>query len=270
MPQQSNQDLLVANNDYIYSNQDFDSSPIVLEDYKLVFFPIEGNEGATWRRLFRRMLGAEDWKDTTKQFQGLTYLSDFDQDKATEIMTSPEYTRAMIVQDPKTRLLSIYISKVVKDPTEQEFMKTTCCGDKRQLIVPGSEGHHGACAEQKEPVSFELFVELVNECDQPYWRPQSRRMEPKYYKYINFVGHYERIKKDAMELLQKCGAWEKYGRNGWGDDGTKSIFETSSTWTVTSSIQLYPQNYTESLETITKERCVWCWLGCPARGTSTT
>jgi hypothetical protein len=120
------------------------------------------------------MLGAEDWKDTTKQFQGLTYLSDFDQDKATEIMTSPEYTRAMIVQDPKTRLLSIYISKVVKDPTEQEFMKTTCCGDTRQLIVPGSEGHHdGACAEQKEPVSFELFVELVNECDQPYWRPQS-------------------------------------------------------------------------------------------------
>jgi hypothetical protein len=65
------------------------------------------------------------------------------------------------------------------------------------------------------------------------------------------------MKKDAMELLQKCGAWEKYGRSGWGDDGTKSIYETSSTWTVTSAMRLYPQTYTESLETITKEGSVY-------------
>jgi hypothetical protein len=122
-----------------------------------------------------------------------------------------------------------------------------------------SSFRHAAAVQSRltSCVSFELFVELVNECDQPHWRPQSGRMEPKYYKYINFVGHYESIKNDAMELLQKCGAWEKYGRNGWGDDGTKSIFETSSTWTVTSAMQLYPQNYPKSIETITKEGSVY-------------
>lgn len=227
--QNASQDLLLVQpNDYIYSDQDFDSSPIVLEDYRLVFFPIEGNGASRWRQLFRRMLGTKDWQHETRQFEGLTYLSDFDQVKATEIMTSPKFTRAVIVQDPKTRFVASYVNNVVNDPKEQELMRTTCCGDMWELKAPGSERHPGVCAKQSKPVSLDLFVELVKECDQPYWRPQSRRMEPKYFNYINFLGHHETIQDDSMKLLQKIGAWEEFGMNGWGDDGTKSFFDVSS------------------------------------------
>jgi hypothetical protein len=52
-------------------------------------------------------------------------------------------------------------------------------------------------------------------------------MEKKFWKYINFVGHMESIKEDTKRLLQKIGAWEKYGATGWGTDGTKSIVEQS-------------------------------------------
>lgn len=237
--------LLVQPNDYIYSNQDFDSSPIVMEDYKLVFFPIQGNGAATWRRLFRRMLGATDWKDAEHQFEGLVYLSDFNQSKATEIMTSPNYTRAMIVQDPKTRLVAVYGKKVANDRSRQSFMRTTCCGEKWELKVPGSERYYGACAKKSTPVTLDLFVEMVKGCDQPYWRPQSRRMEPKYYKYMNFVGHYETIKKDSTNLLQKIGVWERFGKSGWGNDGTEAIFENFVPWNLTSTIPQSIQQLSE-------------------------
>jgi hypothetical protein len=57
--------------------------------------------------------------------------------------------------------------------------------------------------------------------------PQTQRMEGKFWKYINFVGHLESIKEDTKRLLEKIGAWEKWGATGWGTDGTKSIIEQS-------------------------------------------
>jgi hypothetical protein len=242
MPEHSEQDLLVRPNDYVYS--------------KLVFFPIEGNGAETWRCLFRRMLGLEDWKNTTKQFEGLAYLSEYDQEKATELMTSSDFTRSIIVQDPKTRLLSSYVDKVLKD-SNNTFMRSSCCGTMKQLTLPGSEKHHEACASQNEPISFALFAEIVQDCDHSYWRPQSRRMEPKYYKIINFIGHYESIRRDAKKLLQKIGAWEKYGRDGWGSNGKESIFDSAPIWNVASAQRLHPQNYTGILRTISSKESVY-------------
>jgi hypothetical protein len=55
------------------------------------------------------------------------------------------------------------------------------------------------------------FVELVRHCNEAVWRPQGERMEPKYFKTLNFIGRYENIKKDALRLLEQIGAWEEYG-----------------------------------------------------------
>jgi Sulfotransferase family len=52
-------------------------------------------------------------------------------------------------------------------------------------------------------------------------------MEPKYWKYINFVGHMENMKEDTRRLLEKIGAWDKWGATGWGADGKSSIVELS-------------------------------------------
>ena len=240
---------MIRRNDYIYSNQDFDSSPIVLEDHKLVFFPIEGNGADIWRLLFRRMLGHVDWRNETLQFDGLKYLSDFSLEKADQMMTSEAYTRAVILQDPKTRLLSTYVRKVIQDD-KNEFMRTHCCGSMQQLVLPGSEYYVGKCAKTEAPISFEMFVNITQDCDHPYWRPQSRRMEPKYFKFINYVGRFETIEKDAKALLQKIGAWDEYGANGWGMDGIESIFASHITWDLASISKLLPQDYDSVLATV--------------------
>lgn len=89
--------------DYIYSDQDFDSSPIVLEQSKLVFFTTGNHDDVIWRQLFRRMMSFEDWNNVSNQFDGLKYLKDYDIETASDIMSSSNYTRAIFVQDPKRR-----------------------------------------------------------------------------------------------------------------------------------------------------------------------
>jgi hypothetical protein len=52
-------------------------------------------------------------------------------------------------------------------------------------------------------------------------------MEDKYWKHINFVGKMETINEDTEKLLKKVGAWDDYGKTGWGPNRNQSITETS-------------------------------------------
>lgn len=52
-------------------------------------------------------------------------------------------------------------------------------------------------------------------------------MEEKYWKYINFVGHMETMDRDAQRLLKRIGAWDEYGKTGWGKNGNSSMVEKS-------------------------------------------
>ena len=49
-------------------------------------------------------------------------------------------------------------------------------------------------------------------------------MENKYWDTLNFVAHIEAAASDARKLLQHIGAWEEYGRTGWGKYGNESLF----------------------------------------------
>ena len=49
-------------------------------------------------------------------------------------------------------------------------------------------------------------------------------MESKYWKYINFVGHMESVAEDAERLLRQTGAWNEFGKSGWGENGDNAIF----------------------------------------------
>jgi hypothetical protein len=37
------------------------------------------------------------------------------------------------------------------------------------------------------------------------------------WKYINFIGNFDTIASDAKRLLERVGAWDKYGADGWWD-----------------------------------------------------
>jgi hypothetical protein len=86
----------------------------------------------------------------------------------------------------------------------------------------------------KTTIPFDVFVlEFLPVCDDPHWRPQSQRLDRHFlrgdqrrtdqlepndiWNYINFIGKFDTLEEDAKRLLQKVGAWNNYGSNGWGD-----------------------------------------------------
>ncbi len=189
--------ISVHHSDYIYSSEDFDASPIVVEHpYNMVFFPITGVADVAWRCLIRRLLGYSDWENTTRQFEGLRYLSDYDIQQASVIMSSDNYTRAMFVRNPLERIQSNYIKLAVLDKNLEMVKGCNCSRDC------GDWGDHRACYEETK--SFANFLDrLFQTCDQPYWRPMSRRMEPRYTQNLDFIGRYESFSEDAENLFRR-------------------------------------------------------------------
>lgn len=215
-------EIVISENDYIYKGGDvaqWDSAPVVVEDYKLVFFTVPKVACTTWKQLFRRMGGAHDWasQDVQKMIphnpetNGLTYLHHYDLTTANKMMTDPTWTRAIFVRDPKDRFFSAFFDKAKKFP---DFLRQKCCAST------------GDCVETSQTASG--FMDLIETCQNPHWNPQAIRMEDKYWKYINFVGRFEHQFEDAKELLERIGAWDDYGATGWGKTGDLAIFQRGS------------------------------------------
>jgi hypothetical protein len=204
----------VLSTDYI-SRPAYDSSPIVIEKYKLIFFTTPKVGCTVWKQLFRRIMGFDDWWDPTvdhhnPKTNGLVYLRDYSLEEATRLMNSPDYTRAMFVRDPKERLVSAFLDKAFSG-----YLKTDCC--KGSIIC-----------EKRAQSSLANFVTMTRGCNDPHWRPQGRRLDPKFFGTLDFVGHMETSTVNAKALLKRIGAWGSFGKSGWGQDGDESIFASKS------------------------------------------
>ena len=73
-------------------------SPIVIESHKLVFYQVAKVGSSVFKRLFRRMMGESDWLEASphsNQVNGLKYIGDFPRDQQLEMLTSPNWTRAI-------------------------------------------------------------------------------------------------------------------------------------------------------------------------------
>jgi hypothetical protein len=212
--------LLVHQGDSIYQRGNWDGSPVVLEEYNLIFFTSAKVGCTVWKQLFRRIMGLEDWRaEATKrllpwnpEINGLKYLYDYDRETASRMMTSPEYTRAIFVREPKERLLSAYLDKGVANSW---FMYNKCCPSTWNCTEAAKE-------------SLSSFFDLIQWCKNNHWSPQSRRMQDKYWPYINFVGNMESVAADTERLLRQVGAWDQFGMSGWGEGGNMSIFGTKA------------------------------------------
>jgi len=197
---------------------EFDRSPIVVEDYKLIFFTIPKVGCTVWKQLFRRMMGYDNWKDQNEELglphdprtNGLKYLHNYSLERASEIMSDPSWTRALMVRDPKMRFLSAFLDKAMRN--DHKHIIDRCCPDK-------------SCVDAAI-ATLEGFLDLCHRCDDGHWESQHRRVENKYWPYIDHVGHVETAAVDARRLLEKIGAWDKYGASGWGPHGNQSIFES--------------------------------------------
>jgi len=270
--------------DHIFSRRtefEWGNDPIIVEKYKLMYFPIPKNACTTFKQLCRRMMGYEDWQtgqEHNPRWNGLKYLGHFPKHKQIEMMTSPEWTRAIFVRDPLERILSAYMEKGLDwagGDVSGAHVKQKCCS----LTTKGRpfSSDHGdlnitACKEwpfvpYENPLTiksfpFEKFVKnFMRQCPDPHWRAQSEILSsPANYKFINFVGHFENKKEDTHALLKKIGAFEEFGASGWGNitiqlggkkpkNITKSlgIFETSFTAHQTGSSKKVDRFYTDEL-----------------------
>ena len=214
----------VSPTDYIYTGKWYESSPIVLESHKLIFFTVPKVGCTIWKQLFRRMMGYKDWRDgwvpSRHETNGLRYLEHYSLEQATELMNSPEYTRAIFVRDPKDRLVSAYLEKT---SIGIQNMKRHCCNKLT------TQKEQGQCVK-KAKSSLSGFLNVTQSvCPKNvHWWPQGLRMEAKYFPLLDFVGHMEHMAEDAERLLKRIGAWEEFGKSGWGKRGKEAIFTSKS------------------------------------------
>jgi len=228
--------------DKIFKRVEWDNDPIVIESHKLLFFTIPKNSCSDFKMLFRRMMGFSDWKTVGSKEEklhnpwknGLKYLGSFPKQKQAEFMSSPEWTRAIFVRDPRERVLSAYMDKGLGSYKEYNyvqggFFKHHCCGMKRsddpEILRARLELKNRRCLpylpfgknNTLENFPFETFVrDFMSQCDDNHWKPQSRRMSATSWKAINFVGHLDRLMEDGHALLRRLGAFEEFGAEGWG------------------------------------------------------
>jgi hypothetical protein len=234
--------------DYIY-RKTWGAAPIVVESHKLIFFWIPKAGCTTFKHLFRRIMGYSDWKTNGNvhypKTNGLKYLNQYSIQQATEMMNSNEYTRAIVVRDPKERFLSAYLDKAV--PRNGSFVVLACCHKTK------------TCREQTKTLAS--FFELTTSCHNPHWRPQGFRMEQKFVPTLDFIGHMGNIQMDVKALLETIGAWDDYGKSGWGPFGNESIFASRSDSSHSTSksahdswTNLLPKYYTAELEAAVEKR----------------
>jgi len=195
----------ILKSDVIISNA-WDSSPIVIEKHRLILFTVAKNKDTVIKMLARRMMGYDDWNLQNDQIphnpnlNGLVYLRSFPRYEATEMMTSPKWTRAVFLRDPLSRVLESYLDT----HTGKGYVNFNC---------------------HQHPQTFGEFVGLASICkgDLP-WLPQKAYIDEKWWPWINFIGFADSstAAKDMQHLLRKMDLWEKYGSNGWGSHKTSS------------------------------------------------
>lgn len=213
------QQLLLSEADPIYKWGSWDEAPIVIESHKLLFFSIPKCGCTVWKQLFRRMYGFQNWNVHNDylphhpQSNGLNYLYHYKPEEAERMLTDPSWTRAIFFRDPKERLLSAYLDKVLHN--QGKYVRVHCCQGSLSLKMLLK------CQIPAEKITdplvpFADFLEkVVPYCSDPHWRAQAYRIPEKYWSYINFVGHMDHIEQDAKALLQRIGAWDDYGTFGW-------------------------------------------------------
>lgn len=253
--------------DGIFKRGGWDKDPIVIESHKLLFFTVPKNACTTFKKLFRRMMGYQDWLNKSPhdpEKNGLRYLGHYSRKEQEMMMTSPEWTRAIFVRDPLERTLSAYMEKALSigdgarwtPVVEGAYIKRICCG-----MLPGKQPTKkrsaGVC--QRYPLApyesrmnatnfpFETFVDkLMKQCRDPHWSPQSKRMDkPSNWQFINFVGHFENRMADTHALMRRIGAFDDFAF-GWDKTNSSlAIFESNTALHKTGSSKKMDEHYTD-------------------------
>jgi hypothetical protein len=210
----------VTEHDLIY-NSKRNTVPIVNEEYNIIFFQVAKVASSEWSRFFMRLNNDPRWCTNEcihdPEVSGLKHLTDYSIEEAEEMMTSPEWTKAVFVRHPKPRILSAFLDKAVLK--SDHFMNVTCRKYEAQ------NKSYDECATLHQ--NFDFFVNEITTTlsGNVHWRSIHSRIDEKWWPYINVIGKMENLSNDAKSLLKyihsnKTGisAWDKIGTSGWSDN----------------------------------------------------
>ena len=169
--------------DSLYHHYNMSTTPIVLEQHKLLLFTCEKVGSTVLRQLARRMMNYSDYDyhgdgiPHVMGRNGLKYLHQFPIKEAENMLISEEWTRAMFVRDPKERVLSGFLMwrphrpskklleaarrREIKDPVigakGKPGMLAVCC----QTAAAGDYNLEVLCMEHVH--SFDGFLDLIED-----------------------------------------------------------------------------------------------------------
>jgi len=211
----------------------YKKGPIVNTEFKLIFFKIPKNGCTEWKMLFRRMAGLPDMTVGihSPKKNGLKLLRHFPIDEAQEMLTSPQWTRAVIVREPKERVLSAFLDKFVLFKT---YYNKKCC---RKSPAKGKSKQdrkrfQKECRDKQNEKDFSYFLKRTRDCHDQHWNPQYDYIDAKWWNAMTFVGYMDDDANHAKKLLQSIhseidgsSAWDKFGKTGWGENGKTAFLE---------------------------------------------
>jgi len=150
----------------------FDSAPIVDEQHKLLFFTIPKVACTTFKFLFRRIAGVKDWDTQDRidqknlphnpEHNNLKYLWDYPIEKANQMMTDPEWTRAIFVRDPKIRFLSSFLDKAIGN--YGSFVTKNCCSEASMCM--------------RESDRYNNVLPAIKMCQGEIWDSRKNKLQP--------------------------------------------------------------------------------------------
>jgi len=198
-------------------------SAFVIPEYKLIFFTFPKVACSEWKRMFMRMNDVPEWcivrgiNAHDPIVNKIQTLREYPTEIVSAMMTSPSWTKAAFVREPKERVLSAFLDKSVKEP----YFAKYCCNK-----IKNSKMKKKCIAGQKDFKSFLFFVSTYpDECSDVHWEAQVDKIDDKWWPFINFIGYQSDLVNDAERLLktvvstrdaQNRNAWDRYGYTGWG------------------------------------------------------
>lgn len=239
-------------------------NPIVIKEYKLLFFTIPKVACTEWKLLFRRILGLPEWPkgvplhdlhDPT--INQLPYLSNFTLKEAQEMLTSDEWTRAVFVREPKERILSAFLNKFVEEP---HFFVGKCC-----RIQNNMDRERKICMQKQNESDFVYFLNRTLDCRNPHWTPQFEAVDKKWWGQMTFVGYMNQVAEDAEHLLKSIhssrgtSAWDDFGKTGWGSNGNTAFMVRDTAHHATNAHDKLKKYYTPCTEKFVESHWAHEW-----------
>jgi len=224
-------------------------SPIVIEKYKLMWFLNPKAASITTRTLLARMMNQQVIHGVTKYKDLLNFkkLREYPVKNATEFLNSPEWTRVIILRDPKERILSAYLDKEQRFHVENKTsdFRRICCDEDSTMSMKDCKNHK---------FNFSEFLNLTRTCTMGY-HCKSQYEEIDDWSVINFPINFKNLANDTEVLLRKLGnnVWQDFGATGYGINGTSAIFK-ENTYHATGAKTKMDNYYTPTIENIVEKR----------------